>query len=138
MAERHDGRQIVPKSWIDACLTPSIHLPDGLGYSRALVFSATRRCPPSAGKRRWAGGFGNGGQRLFICPEAGTATVAYLGLYNDWSSWIVPTRFWREDGAVESRSGLRASDQLTTSPSTRASESAGRAGRALFAECRYI
>lgn len=91
----HDGRQIVPKSWIDACLTPSIHLPDGLGYSR-LWYLGDAPVPALGKQAPWAGGFGNGGQRLFICPEAGTATVAYLGMYNDWSSWIVPTRFWRE------------------------------------------
>lgn len=91
----NDGRQIVPKSWIDACMTSAIQTPDGTGYSR-LWYLGEVPAPAFDKPRRWAGGFGNGGQRLFICPDAGIATVGYLGLYNDWSSWIMPTRFWHE------------------------------------------
>jgi hypothetical protein len=43
-----------------------------------------------------SGGFGNGGQRLWFSPSTGIAAVAYLGQYNDWSSWLMPTRFWHE------------------------------------------
>jgi CubicO group peptidase (beta-lactamase class C family) len=90
-----DGRQIVPKSWIDACMTSAIETPYETGYSRLWYLEVTR-APAFEGTRPWAGGFGNGGQRLWISPDTGIAAVAYLGQYNDWSSWIMPTRFWHE------------------------------------------
>lgn len=91
----YEGRQIVPKPWIDACLTPAIRTDFGTGYSR-LWYLEDGWAPAFGGQRLFAAGYGNGGQRLYFCPEAGIAAVAYLGLYNDWSSWIMPTRFWRE------------------------------------------
>ena len=90
-----EGQQIVPKAWVDACLTSAIRTPYETGYSR-LWYSESVPAPAFATPRTFIAGFGNGGQRLFVCPEAGIATVAYLGLYNDWSSWIMPTRFWAE------------------------------------------
>ena len=48
------------------------------------------------GLERFQGAYGNGGQRLWFSPDTGIAAVAYLGQYNDWSSWIMPTRFWHE------------------------------------------
>jgi CubicO group peptidase (beta-lactamase class C family) len=89
------GRQIVPKSWIDACLTSAIQTSFDTGYSR-LWYLELSRAPALEGARPWAGGFGNGGQRLWFSPDTGIAAVAYLGQYNDWSSWIMPTRFWLE------------------------------------------
>ena len=69
------------------------------GYSRLWYLEAAP-APAFEGSRDatrpWAGGFGNGGQRLWVSPSTGIAAVAYLGMYNDWSSWIMPTRFWRE------------------------------------------
>ena len=90
-----NGRQIVPKSWIEACLTSAIRTSFDTGYSR-LWYLETSRAPAFEGTRPWAGGFGNGGQRLWFSPDTGIAAVAYLGHYNDWSSWIMPTRFWHE------------------------------------------
>lgn len=94
-----DGRQIVPKSWIDACLASAIRTSFDTGYSR-LWYLETSRAPAFEGTREaarpWAGGFGNGGQRLWFSPSTGIAAVAYLGQYNDWSSWLMPTRFWHE------------------------------------------
>jgi len=89
------GRQVVPKAWIDAILTPAIRTPDGTDYSR-LWYLGDDAAPAFEAPLRWVAGFGNGGQRLFVCPGAGIAAIAYLGLYNDWSSWVMPTRFWRE------------------------------------------
>jgi CubicO group peptidase (beta-lactamase class C family) len=90
-----DGRRIVPESWIDACLKPAIQTSFGTGYSR-LWYLESSPAPALEGARPWAGGFGNGGQRLWFSPSTGIAGVAYLGKYNDWSSWIMPTRFWSE------------------------------------------
>lgn len=90
-----NGRQVVPKSWIDACLASDIRTSFDTGYSR-LWYLETSRAPALEGDRPWAGGFGNGGQRLWFSPDTGIAAVAYLGQYNDSSSWIMPTRFWHE------------------------------------------
>lgn len=90
-----DGRQIVPRDWVDALSVSAIRTPFETGYSR-LWYSETVPTPAFDTPRHFIAGFGNGGQRLFICPDAGIATVAYLGLYNDWSSWVMPTRFFRE------------------------------------------
>lgn len=92
---QHEGRQIVPKDWIDALLASAIRTPFETGYSR-LWYSESVPAPAFPTPPLFIAGFGNGGQRLFVCPEAGIATVAYLGLYNDWSSWLMPTRFFRE------------------------------------------
>lgn len=89
------GRQIVPAEWIAALCTSALRTPFETGYSR-LWYSETVPAPAFDTPRLFIAGFGNGGQRLFVCPEAGIATVAYLGLYNDWSSWVMPTRFFRE------------------------------------------
>jgi len=90
-----EGRQIVPKSWVEACCTEAIRTTYDTGYSR-LWYTGNVWSPAMGGHRPFIGGFGNGGQRLFVCPDAGIAVVAYLGLYNDWSSWIMPTRFFDE------------------------------------------
>ncbi len=90
-----EGRQIVPKAWIDACMTSAIQTAFDTGYSRLWYLEASRT-PALEGPRPWAAGFGNGGQRLWFSPDTGIAAVAYLGQYNDWSSWIMPTRFWHE------------------------------------------
>ncbi len=91
----HESRQVVPKSWIDACLTSAIRTAFDTGYSRLWYLEASG-APAFDGTRPWAGGFGNGGQRLWFSPSTGIAAVAYLGQYIDWSSWIMPTRFWHE------------------------------------------
>lgn len=91
----YSGQQIVPKSWIDACLTSAIQTAFETGYSR-LWYLESAHTPALEGAAPWAGGFGNGGQRLWFSPATGIAAVAYLGQYNDWSSWVMPSRFWLE------------------------------------------
>jgi CubicO group peptidase (beta-lactamase class C family) len=92
----HDGRQIVPAAWIEASLTPAIPTGDGLDYGR-LWFLGQSDVPAASGPRRWAAGFGNGGQRLCLCPDADVAAVIFAGQYNRRATaWITPARIWAE------------------------------------------
>jgi len=91
----HDGRRVVPAAWIDASLTPAIDTGDGLDYGR-LWFLGQSDVPPGSCSHRWAAGFGNGGQRLFLCPDADVAAVIYAGQYDRPTAWVGPARIWAE------------------------------------------
>lgn len=90
-----EGRQIVPKSWLDAAFTPAIQTSDGLGYGR-LFFLGEAPVPGFGGPTPWIAGFGNGGQRLWLMPDAGLACVVFAGSYNQYDNWVTPTHVWRE------------------------------------------
>lgn len=89
------GREIVPEAWIRASLQPIIETSEGPGYGY-FWFCGQVPVPALGGPTRWFAGFGNGGQRLWLCPKADVAAVIYSGNYNDWSAWIPPTRVWSE------------------------------------------
>ncbi|MFS8046272.1 serine hydrolase domain-containing protein [Rhizobium sp. BR 314] len=91
-----NGQRIVSEDWVAQSLAPAIlSTEDGLGYGR-LWFSGDAPAPAFADPRPWYAGFGNGGQRLWLMPDAGIAAVIYSGKYNFWDAWITPTRVWRE------------------------------------------
>ncbi len=92
---RVDGRAIVPEDWLRASFEPAIRTPDGLGYGR-LWFLGEAPVPAFGSERPWIGGFGNGGQRLWLMPDAGIAAVVLAGAYNRPDNWVTPTRVWRE------------------------------------------
>ncbi|UXN72682.1 hypothetical protein N8D56_15765 [Devosia sp. A8/3-2] len=68
---------------------------DGLHYGR-LWFLGDAPTPALQGDRNWAAGFGNGGQRLWLMPDAGLAVVTYSGHYNARDAFVTPNRVWRE------------------------------------------
>jgi CubicO group peptidase (beta-lactamase class C family) len=90
-----NGQRIVSEGWVEASFTPAISTPDGLGYGR-LWFIGDAPAPAFDAPKSWYGGFGNGGQRLWLMPEADIAAVIYAGKYNAWDAWVTPTRVWRE------------------------------------------
>ncbi|MCR6499776.1 beta-lactamase family protein [Shinella sp. CPCC 101442] len=90
-----EGRRIVSAAWVDASLTPAASAEDGLGYGR-LWFTGETFVPASGGERPWMAGFGNGGQRLWLMPDADVACVIFSGNYNAPDAWVSPTRLWRE------------------------------------------
>jgi CubicO group peptidase (beta-lactamase class C family) len=91
-----EGRQVVPAAWIAASLSPSIPTGDGLEYGY-LWFLGKGRAPAFGERKGWAAGFGNGGQRLFLLPDAGVAAVIFAGQYDRReTAWITPTRIWSE------------------------------------------
>jgi len=90
-----NGQRIVSEAWIEASFAPAISTPDGLGYGR-LWFIGDAPAPAFGAPKPWHGGFGNGGQRLWLMPEADIAAVIYAGKYDAWDAWVTPTRVWRE------------------------------------------
>lgn len=84
-----EGRRIVSQAWIEQSWKPAIATGDGLHYGRLWFIG-------EEGKHRWLGGFGNGGQRLWLMPDADIAAVTFSGRYNMWDAWITPMRVWRE------------------------------------------
>lgn len=92
---RFEGRQVVPEAWIEASWTPAVKTPDGLGYGH-LWYIGEAPVPGYGKSLRWIGAFGNGGQRIWLAPEAGIACVIYAGDYNLFDRWVTPMRVWRE------------------------------------------
>ena len=88
-------RRIVSESWINRSLTPAISTGDDLNYGM-LWFCGDTTTPAFPDPRPWCAGFGNGGQRLWLLPDAGIAAVTYSGKYNAWNAWITPARIWFE------------------------------------------
>ncbi len=89
------GKRIVSESWIATSLSPAAETGDGLDYGY-LWFLGQVASPAFGRPLAWAGGFGNGGQRLWLCPEADLACVITSGNYNQMDSWVTPMRIWRE------------------------------------------
>jgi CubicO group peptidase (beta-lactamase class C family) len=93
-----NGRQIVSRAWLDASFRPAIPTTGNLagiqfGY---LWYLSEATVPALAGPYRWIAGFGNGGQRLWLMPDADLAVVMMCGNYNAPDQWITPLRVWRE------------------------------------------
>ncbi len=84
-----NGRRIVSEEWLDGSFAAAVPTGDGLEYGRLWFLG-------EAGGRRWMAGFGNGGQRLWLMPDAKLVAVIFSGNYNAPDAWITPTRVWRE------------------------------------------
>lgn len=90
-----NGTRVVSRAWLDASFQPVADTGEGLKYGR-LWWIGEATAPALSGARRWIAGIGNGGQRLFLMPDAGLATVVFCGAYNAPNDWITPIRIWRE------------------------------------------
>jgi len=89
------GNRIVSSSWLEASRKPVAATGDGLSYGR-LWFLGEAQVGGRGKPRPWMGAFGNGGQRLWIMPDADLAVVIFSGYYNAPDSWVTPMRIWRE------------------------------------------
>lgn len=87
--------RIVPEAWLTASLRPVIATGEGPDYG-CFWFCGQAPVPALEGRAQWFAGFGNGGQRLWLCPKADVAAVIFSGDYNNWTAWIPPTRVWTE------------------------------------------
>ena len=79
-----EGRQIVPRDWLDASFKAHIQADHGLdyGYQWWLGRGRNDRVP-------WMAGFGNGGQRLTIFPDLDLVVTVLAGNYNKPDAWKV-------------------------------------------------
>jgi CubicO group peptidase (beta-lactamase class C family) len=92
---RHEGRAIVPASWLAQSWTPCATTSWGQAYG--YLWYLDRPAPPAfPGGTPGVAGFGNGGQRLFVLPEAGLACVVLAGLYDTPGAEEGPQRLWEE------------------------------------------
>jgi len=97
---QYQGNRIVSTAWLDQSFKPHVATGDGWHYGY-FWFQGEAPAPSgiqsgAAGPRRWFGGFGNGGQRLWLQPDTGIAAVIFSGAYNQPDSWVTPMRIWRE------------------------------------------
>ncbi len=91
-----DGTEIIPAALVDAALAPAATVEPGLDYGRGWFLAAAPVPALGGGPWPWTGGFGNGGQRLFVMPEAGVSAAIFSGAYDAPDAWVTPTRIWRE------------------------------------------
>lgn len=90
-----NGVQIVSSEWIEASISTKVPTDQGVNYGY-LWWLGAAPVPTLDGTVSWAAGFGNGGQRLWVSPEADVTAVIYSGYYNNWDAWITPARVWSE------------------------------------------
>lgn len=92
---RMAGRQIVPQDWIAQSFALATKAWDGVGYGY-LWYLGQSVVPGLGGPRGWVAGFGYGGQRLYLMPEANIAVVTFAGDYGKPDFWIGSERVWTE------------------------------------------
>ena len=91
----YDGTPIVSRQWLDGSRKPAAPTGDGLYYGR-LWFLGEAQIGGRGKPVPWMGAFGNGGQRLWLMPDADLAVTIFAGHYNAPDSWVTPMRIWRE------------------------------------------
>ena len=74
------GKQIVPSAWLTDSLRGQIDMGYELGWQYGYQWWGGK-IEAVGEKRDWSGGFGNGGQRLFLVPELDLVVVITAGEY---------------------------------------------------------
>lgn len=84
------GRQILPRTWLDQLRQPQAQTAFGTAYSHfwylSRQFSAFRGVAVPM-----IHAAGNGGQRLYVLPQADLVVVVFAGAYNRPDDWMTPT-----------------------------------------------
>jgi CubicO group peptidase (beta-lactamase class C family) len=80
VAGKWQGKQIVPAAWLTDSLRGHIDMLDEPGWQYGYQWWVGKIDALST-KRAWSGGFGNGGQRLFLVPELDLVVVMTAGEY---------------------------------------------------------
>jgi CubicO group peptidase (beta-lactamase class C family) len=86
------GRRIVPAGWLAKCVAPVVSCDE----QRRFGYLGAPRGWAAGRLERWWGGFGEGGQRLWVLPELGLVVAVTAGNYGTDDQWIPPTRVLRE------------------------------------------
>ena len=76
----HDGRQIVPRDWLELSFEPRATVNDVTRYGYLWYLAGTPERPIAIA-------VGNGGQRLTVQPDPGLVVASFAGRYNDPESW---------------------------------------------------
>ena len=92
-----DGRQIVSTDWLAKSFQPYVPCDEQrrygyFWYSGDLQYGN----PPNRPITHWIGGFGYGGQRLFVMPDLGVVVAITCGNYADEKQWMPPIRVIRD------------------------------------------
>jgi CubicO group peptidase (beta-lactamase class C family) len=90
-----NGTQIVSPTWLKVWSEPAICIEPSLHYGR-LCYIGEAALQTLPGKHRWIAGFGNGGQRLYVMPDADLVAVMFFGAYDMLDHPTAPTRIWRK------------------------------------------
>jgi CubicO group peptidase (beta-lactamase class C family) len=95
-----EGRRVVPAQWLERCLAQVVSVDEVRRYgyqwySGDIAFGKPKGWAPGR-LERWWGGFGEGGQRLFILPDLQLIVAVTAGNYGADDQWIPPTRVLRE------------------------------------------
>jgi CubicO group peptidase (beta-lactamase class C family) len=86
-----DGEGVVPADWLKQSFTPRVPVDREIDYGWQWY-----RYNGSAGGSPWVGGFGNGGQRLYVLPARKLVVAIFCGKYNQRDQGTVPLRVFRE------------------------------------------
>jgi CubicO group peptidase (beta-lactamase class C family) len=93
-------RRVVPTAWLDRCVTPLVSVDEVRRYGYQW-YVGDFAFGDQLGWRlsrleRWWGGFGEGGQRLFVMPDLDLVVAITAGNYLMPDQWMPPTRVMRE------------------------------------------
>jgi CubicO group peptidase (beta-lactamase class C family) len=83
------GREVIPAGWIRSMLEPRLvtEWGDRYGYQWYLGESAGHP---------WVGGFGNGGQRVYVVPDLDLVVAITAGNYDDPEQWRAPVTLFEQ------------------------------------------
>ena len=80
---RWAGREVIPAAWLGVALRPHVRIAEGFDYGyQWYLGTLPAAARGGAGPLRWAGGMGNGGQRLFVAPELELVVAITAGNYD--------------------------------------------------------
>jgi len=94
------GRQVVPAQWLERCVAQVASVDEVRRYGYQWYSGDVAFGKPkgwAAGRlERWWGGYGEGGQRLWILPALKLIVAVTAGNYGAEDQWMPPTRVLRE------------------------------------------
>jgi CubicO group peptidase (beta-lactamase class C family) len=94
------GRQVVPAQWLGRCAAPIVAVDEvrrfGYHWYSGYVAFGKPKGWAAGHLDPWWGGFGEGGQRLWVLPDLKLVVAVTAGNYGTDDQWMPPTRVLRE------------------------------------------